>query len=495
MLSRAAKAACRKTVYATSVSSAARRSAAAIAVRNTHSSAPHSSAAAAAVASSSTWAAATESAHSVLVQPAGPSKQQLNLDDPLAAITAEIGELKHSLFHMLGSSSPALDSVAKYYFNAEGKHLRPLLVLLMSQATNGIAGPGWAAVEAQAREQLRSRSGGVDNALTSDGGVLNDWNPESMGAEKGGEMVFASPYRIPAEGQQRPLPPAVKQNPFAELLPTGGPGSPTILPTQRRLASIVEMIHVASLLHDDVVDASDLRRGEPSAPAAFGNKLSILSGDFLLGRASVALSRLGSGEVVELMATTIANLIEGEVLQLRATANPATEPTAAGFEEYMRKTYLKTASLMAKSARSAVLLGGCTANETAWVKDVAYGYGRNLGIAFQLVDDMLDYLPASADLGKPGSGADLRLGLATAPALFAWEEFPELGPLIMRKFEGPGDTEVALDLVGRSRGMQRTADLARTFASEARALVELLPQSAARDALVGLTVKVVDRVK
>lgn len=108
---------------------------------------------------------------------------------------------------------------------------------------------------------------------------------------------------------------------------------------------------------------------------------------------------------------------------------------------------------------------------------------------------MLDYLPASADLGKPGSGADLRLGLATAPALFAWEEFPELGPLIMRKFEGPGDTEVALDLVGRSRGMQRTADLARTFASEARALVELLPQSAARDALVGLTVKVVDRVK
>lgn len=384
MLSRAAKAACRKTVYATSVSSAARRSAAAIAVRNTHSSAPHSSAAAAAVASSSTWAAATESAHSVLVQPAGPSKQQLNLDDPLAAITAEIGELKHSLFHMLGSSSPALDSVAKYYFNAEGKHLRPLLVLLMSQATNGIAGPGWAAVEAQAREQLRSRSGGVDNALTSDGGVLNDWNPESMGAEKGGEMVFASPYRIPAEGQQRPLPPAVKQNPFAELLPTGGPGSPTILPTQRRLASIVEMIHVASLLHDDVVDASDLRRGEPSAPAAFGNKLSILSGDFLLGRASVALSRLGSGEVVELMATTIANLIEGEVLQLRATANPATEPTAAGFEEYMRKTYLKTASLMAKSARSAVLLGGCTANETAWVKDVAYGYGRNLGIAFQV---------------------------------------------------------------------------------------------------------------
>lgn len=108
---------------------------------------------------------------------------------------------------------------------------------------------------------------------------------------------------------------------------------------------------------------------------------------------------------------------------------------------------------------------------------------------------MLDYMPSTVDLGKPGSGADLRLGLATAPALFAWEEHPELGPLIARKFEGQGDAEVALDLVNRSRGMERTAALARDFAAEARRLVELLPQSPARDALVGLTVKVVDRVK
>jgi hexaprenyl-diphosphate synthase len=108
---------------------------------------------------------------------------------------------------------------------------------------------------------------------------------------------------------------------------------------------------------------------------------------------------------------------------------------------------------------------------------------------------MLDFLPATHDLGKPGSGADMRLGLATAPALFAWEEFPQLGPLIARKFEAPGDTEIALDLVGKSRGMQRTAELARNFAAEARALIELLPESPARDALVGLTVKVVDRVK
>jgi hexaprenyl-diphosphate synthase len=144
------------------------------------------------------------------------------------------------------------------------------------------------------------------------------------------------------------------------------------------------MIHVASLLHDDVIDSSPLRRSQPSAPSAFGNKLSILSGDFLLGRASVALARLGSREVVELLATVIANLVEGEVMQLRATSEPETEPTRKGFEDYMRKTYLKTASLMAKSARAAVILGGCGRGDMEWVKDVAYGYGRNIGIAFQV---------------------------------------------------------------------------------------------------------------
>jgi hexaprenyl-diphosphate synthase len=146
------------------------------------------------------------------------------------------------------------------------------------------------------------------------------------------------------------------------------------------------MIHVASLLHDDVIDNSALRRNLPSAPSAFGSKLSILSGDFLLGRASVALSRLGSNEVVELLATVIANLVEGEVLQLRATSsNESTIEWDRMFEEYMRKTYLKTASLMSKSCRAAVILGGCGRDiESEWVKDVAYGYGRNLGIAFQV---------------------------------------------------------------------------------------------------------------
>lgn len=330
----------------------------------------------------SAWAEATESAHSILTPP--PSSLPTSIYDPLGAIYEEIGNLRSSLFNLLGSSHPSLDTVAKYYFQAEGKHLRPLLVLLMSQATNGLAGQGWE------RARIESYTHNVDDALTSRGGVLNDWNPEQMGPEPIGAMTFADPFSLsPSTASSSSTSATPPRNPIVaqlEALPTN-PDSPEILPTQRRLASITEMIHVASLLHDDVIDDSSLRRGEPSAPSAFGNKLSILSGDFLLGRASVALARLGSREVVELLATVIANLVEGEVLQLRATSEPEKTPTPKGFEEYMRKTYLKTASLMAKSARAAVILGGCgghVGKEGEWVKDVAYGYGRNLGIAFQV---------------------------------------------------------------------------------------------------------------
>nr|WPS94666.1 hexaprenyl-diphosphate synthase [Naematelia aurantialba] len=445
---------------------------------------------------SSAWAHATESAHAVLPPPPP------DVHDPLSAINAEIGDLKSSLFHLLGSSHPSLDTVAKYYFQAEGKHLRPLIVLLMAQATNGLGGTGWD------EARLEARRSSVDDSLTRDRGVLNDWNPEQSGPEPPGAMVFAEPFQIPSAHaassssadpipQRKPPPPPPPVPPALPPLETLS--AQEILPTQRRLASITEMIHVASLLHDDVIDSSPLRRGAPSAPATFGNKLSILSGDFLLGRASVALARLGSREVVELLATVIANLVEGEVMQLRATSAPETTPSRKGFEEYMRKTYLKTASLMAKSARASVILGGCgtgPAREGEWVKDVAYGYGRNLGIAFQLIDDALDYLPDSSTLGKPSSGADLRLGLATAPALFAWESNPAMGPLILRKFSDPGDVDAARAMVARSSGLERTVDLARQFAAEARRAVERLPrESEATEQLRRLTDKVVERVK
>jgi len=179
-----------------------------------------------------------------------------------------------------------------------------------------------------------------------------------------------------------------------------------------------------------------------------------------------------------------------------AAASPALEQvskqsiTQERWNVYLRKTYLKTASLMAKGARAAVVLGGARDGEMS--KDIAYAYGRNLGIAFQLVDDILDYEAGDATLGKPG-GADLHLGLATGPALYAWEEHPELGPLIERRFKGVGDVEIARDLVRRSSGVERTRDLARAHADKAREVIQLLPESEARVALEVLSERVVKR--
>jgi len=145
---------------------------------------------------------------------------------------------------------------------------------------------------------------------------------------------------------------------------------------------------------------------------------------------------------------------------------------------------------MAKGARAAVILGGVREGEI-W-KEVAYAYGRNVGIAFQLIDDVLDYEEGEATLGKPG-GADLKLGLTTAPALYAWEEHEAMGPLIKRKFEKKGDVELARDLVRRSSGVERTKILARTHADKALEALAMLPDSDAKAALLGLTERVVQR--
>ncbi|KAI8981180.1 terpenoid synthase [Trametes punicea] len=359
--------------------------------------------------------------------------------DPYALVAPQLKELRETLLNLLGSSHPSLTEIAKYYFLHPSKQLRPLLVLLFSQATNGL-GSGWYLKKWAAEcEGAGGRAEELDRPLTR-ADVLNDWNPNMPDHTASFQTSFS--LQPPRPPHRPPLPP-----PFPPALHVPTVVSPlALLPTQIRLAQIVEMIHVASLLHDDVIDKSPLRRGAPSAPAAFGNKLSVLAGDFLLGRTSAALSRLGESEVVELIASVIANLVEGEVLQLKSVH--AEELGISGLSPkvgqenwnlYLQKTYLKTASLMAKGARAAVVLGGCKEGEV-W-KEVAYAYGRNLGIAFQLVDDILDYEEGDVTLGKPG-GADLQLGLATGPALFAWEEYPEMGPLIKRKFEQPGDVEL-----------------------------------------------------
>ncbi|KAI5120793.1 hypothetical protein M0805_002420 [Coniferiporia weirii] len=433
--------------------------------------------------------------------------------DPYNYLAPELACLRKTLLHLLGSSHPSLTTIAEYYFLQPSKQIRPLLVLLFSRATNGLGADWDEKLWAAEQEGARGRAEELDSPLSRPD-VLNDWNPNMPDHSRSFESVF-----------ELPPPRVVAAPPVYARRPLAGPtlASPSLLlPTQLRLAQIVEMIHVASLLHDDVLDGASLRRGAPSAPAAFGNKLSVLAGDFLLGRASAALSRLGSAEVVELIAGVIANLVEGEILQMQAAVSggetgPLSElglnelglglgldkgrgknrevgrGTPMGREMwnvYLKKSYLKTASLIAKSARAAVVLGGAREGEI-W-KEVAYAYGRNIGIAFQLVDDVLDYEAVDSQLGKPG-GADLQLGLTTGPALFAWEEHAAMGPLIERKFERKGDVELARDLVRRSSGVERTRALAQAHADKARDVLQLLPESDARRALEALTERVVKR--
>ena len=302
--------------------------------------------------------------------------------DPFKLVAPQIEQLRGSLLNLLGSSHPGLTEIARYYFLHPSKQLRPLLVLLWSQATNGL-GHDWR-LKSWAAENggLGGRVDELDRPLTRPD-VLNDWNPNMPENSTSFESVFTLRPSWQA---------SIPQTPPPELLlpvePRQVSSSLSILPAQMRLAQILEMIHVASLLHDDVIDESSLRRGVPSAPASFGNKYSILGGDFLLGRASAALSRLGSVEVVELISSVVANLVEGEILQMKAVdgrdESEQVRP-AIGKENwnvYLQKTYLKSASIMAKGARAAVVLGGCREGEI-W-KEVAYAYGRNLGIAFQV---------------------------------------------------------------------------------------------------------------
>ncbi|KAI2635826.1 hexaprenyl pyrophosphate synthase [Hypomontagnella submonticulosa] len=345
---------------------------------------------------SSAWAAAVSVASNMVSKAVTrATKSELPID-PLRIVAKEMKHLTGNIRQLLGSGHPSLDRVAKYYTQAEGKHVRPLIVLLMSRATS---------LCPKAPELPPTHTMATIDSSISPLGVLADVNPSSPHAD------FSS------------QPESTESD---------------VLPSQRRLAEITELIHTASLLHDDVIDHSVSRRGSPSANYEFGNKMAVLAGDFLLGRASVALARLRNAEVVELLATVIANLVEGEFMQLKNTARDERNPKWSEdiFTYYLQKTYLKTASLISKSCRAAALLGRADATTV----EAAYAYGKNLGLAFQLVDDMLDYTKSGSDLGKP-AGADLELGLATAPLLFAWKTTPELGILVGRKFGEEGDIQ------------------------------------------------------
>jgi all-trans-nonaprenyl-diphosphate synthase len=314
-----------------------------------------------------------------------------------APVEADLCILTENLKNLVGARHPILYAAAEHLFGAEGKRIRPAIVLLMSRAT----------------------------------------------------MLEAD-----------------------------------ITPRHRRLAEITEMIHTASLVHDDVVDESEVRRNVPTVHSLFNNRVAVLAGDFLFGQAAWYLANLGDLEVVKLLSEVIKDMAEGEIQQGLTRFD-----TTLTMEAYLEKTYCKTASLMANSAKAAGLLSGVSAE----VAENLYRYGRYFGLAFQIVDDILDFTASTEALGKP-AGSDLISGNLTAPVLYALEEKPYLEVLIDREFAQPDDCSQALALVKESNGIERSRALAAQYAQIAVENLQVLKPSESTQALIDLGDYVLSRM-
>ncbi|HEY9739565.1 MAG TPA: solanesyl diphosphate synthase [Coleofasciculaceae cyanobacterium] len=257
-----------------------------------------------------------------------------------------------------------------------------------------------------------------------------------------------------------------------------------ITPRHRRLAEITEMIHTASLVHDDVVDESEVRRSVPTVNSLFNNRVAVLAGDFLFGQSAWYLANLDNLEVVKLLSEVIKDMAEGEIQQGLNRFD-----TTTTIEAYLEKTYNKTASLIANSSKAAGLLSGVSADVAANL----YRYGRYIGLAFQIVDDILDFTASTEALGKP-AGSDLISGNLTAPVLYALEEKPYLEVLIEREFAQPDDITQAIALVMESQGIERSRTLAAQYAESAVENLTQLKPSESSKALIDLADYVLSRL-
>ena len=255
-----------------------------------------------------------------------------------------------------------------------------------------------------------------------------------------------------------------------------------------KLAAAVEFIHTATLLHDDVVDASSLRRGKVSANMVWGNKPSVLVGDFLFSRAFQLMVETDSIAVLDILAGASAIIAEGEVMQLKSANNLAVTE-----EQYLQVVAAKTAALFAAAAEAGALLANATEEQVHAMRD----YGNNLGIAFQLVDDALDYSGRQALMGK-SVGDDFREAKVTLPVILAvsradkaaltfWKRSIESGQ------QSEADLNRAITLVEETGAIRDTMGRARAYADKAQTALVTMPQSEVRAALADIADFCVER--
>lgn len=241
---------------------------------------------------------------------------------------------------------------------------------------------------------------------------------------------------------------------------------------QYRLAACVEFIHTATLLHDDVVDESDQRRGKASANAIFGNEAAVLVGDFLFSRSFQLMVEDGSIDVLRILSNASAVIAEGEVLQLATANNISTTE-----DEYLRVIGAKTAALFAAACEVGAVVAGRSENEIRAMRD----YGMNLGIAFQISDDVLDYGASAEKIGK-SLGDDFKEGKMTLPVMIAIAAATPEERLFWQRCLGAvdqkdGDFEQALTILKKHKALEKSIARARDYARIGKECLAKLPDS------------------
>jgi octaprenyl-diphosphate synthase len=245
-----------------------------------------------------------------------------------------------------------------------------------------------------------------------------------------------------------------------------------------KLAASVEFMHTATLLHDDVVDESDMRRGKLAARMLWGNEASVLVGDFLLGQAFKMMVEVGNLHALDILSSAATIIAEGEVMQLGTAKNTATNE-----DEYLAVIRGKTAELFAAACEVGPVIAGRDKAEQAACRS----FGMNLGIAFLLIDDALDYGGKSARLGK-NVGDDFREGKVTLPVVLSFRRGNESERAFWKrtlsegKIEG-GDLEKALSLLAKHHAIEDTVGRARHYGAIAKDALALVPDSAMKQAL------------
>lgn len=320
--------------------------------------------------------------------------------------------------------------------------------------------PDFAAVQERARPDMLAVDNLIRGRLASDVVLINQISAHIIGG--GGKRLRPMLHLLAARA-------------------AGYQGSDHI-----QLAAVIEFIHTATLLHDDVVDESDLRRGRKTANAMWGNAASVLVGDFLYSRSFQLMVELERLRVMQILADTTNAIAEGEVLQLLNIGNADTDETA-----YLRVIERKTAVLFGAATRLGAVLAGLPPEQ----EEAMYRFGLDLGYAFQIADDLLDYVSDADTLGK-NIGDDIAEGKPTLPLIYAIaRSTPEQAQSLRRAIESGGldSLDNVIAAIRDSGALELTRAKALDYADSARRNLQVLPASAARDALESLARYAVDR--